>query len=285
MMLIIRSVASVLAAVSILDTARLEAQPTIPRRRIPADLPAEVSHQVQRLYSSDPDERISPAAELGNMGDGAVSAIPVLIATLHDTHKGTGGSAGEVVGSAVAEALGKIGEPAVEPLNLFFQDTLQDAAARYYAASALAATRNRKAWECLAAALQSENIRSQKAAVAALAAAKAPETLGPLLAGVKTIDELVWYDALSALSRARDPQTVEYLITALRARDRDLEIRHFAASALGCVRDARMAKLLVTALKAKEGDVRGLLAKSFDGIEKSRRVVWHQRSPIDNPVA
>lgn len=60
-----RVVSPVLAVVSILNAARLPAQPTIPRSSIPADLPAEVSHQVKDSTLRNPTTESLPLPSWG----------------------------------------------------------------------------------------------------------------------------------------------------------------------------------------------------------------------------
>lgn len=90
------------------------AQPNIPKEDIPSNIPYNVRKEIEGLYSSDSTERGYAAQQLGKMATLAVPAIPFLIEILGD-------SVAFVRGGA-AEALGKIGKPAVEPLIAALKD-------------------------------------------------------------------------------------------------------------------------------------------------------------------
>ena len=50
------------------------AQPTIPKDKIPSDLPAEVKAEVEGLYAPEPVKRVQAAIKLWNMGSKAAPA-------------------------------------------------------------------------------------------------------------------------------------------------------------------------------------------------------------------
>jgi transposase InsO family protein len=60
------------------------AQPKIPKEKIPSDFSSEVKEQIEKLYSKTAVERADAALAIGKMGKNAISAIPFLIAILHD---------------------------------------------------------------------------------------------------------------------------------------------------------------------------------------------------------
>ena len=89
--------------------------PLIPKSSIPEDMPKDIRHQVERLYTRNEKETVAAANALGRMGKDAAIAAPFLAAMLHDEvrHGNTGWSA--------ARALMAIGKPALEPTILAFQ--------------------------------------------------------------------------------------------------------------------------------------------------------------------
>jgi len=90
-------------------------RPLIPKSSIPEDMPEEIRHHVERLYTRNERETVGAARALGAMGKDAAIAAPFLAAMLHDEvrHGNTGWSA--------AHALIQIGKPALEPTILAFQ--------------------------------------------------------------------------------------------------------------------------------------------------------------------
>ena len=133
------------------------AQPKISKEAIPKKPSSYVSKQIKRLYSSDALERGNAAYALGQMGEKAAPAIPFLIGVLHDQttlqwfphHFLTS------PGQEATKALGKIGEPAVEPLinALIYGDS---GVQRRGAANALRQIGDARAVEPLIAALKDE---------------------------------------------------------------------------------------------------------------------------------
>jgi HEAT repeat protein len=99
------------------------AQPNIPQDKIPSNLAAAVKAEVEGLYAPEAGKRAQAASKLGDMGEKAVPAIPLLIGMLGDSagiefkadpeskisHRTS-------PGIEAAVALGKIGAPALEPL-------------------------------------------------------------------------------------------------------------------------------------------------------------------------
>jgi len=93
------------------------AQPNIPKENISSDIPADVRKEIEGLYSSDPGKRVRAAINLGEMGEWAAPGIPYLVGMLGDTSQAKLRDGGSTTpGKAAAEALLKIGKPAIEPL-------------------------------------------------------------------------------------------------------------------------------------------------------------------------
>lgn len=96
------------------------AQPNISREDIPADAPADVRQQIERLYSPDPLERAFAARALGQMKTQAAPAIPFLMGMLDDEARPRlpleAVAYPGPIGLRAARALGRIGEPALPSL-------------------------------------------------------------------------------------------------------------------------------------------------------------------------
>jgi HEAT repeat protein len=97
----IRTISALLSAVLVISIALASyAQPNIPKEKIPSDIPDDVWQQIERLYSSETEERTNAAFRLRKMEDRAIPAVPFLVAVLKD--KSTG------VRTNAAQALGEI---------------------------------------------------------------------------------------------------------------------------------------------------------------------------------
>lgn len=154
-----------------------------------ADASAELRGLVEKLYSSDAKERISAVQGLGKMGERAAYAIPFLVAMLGDDVKMVESKTAMVStpGTMAAEALGKIGKKAVEPLI---------------------------------EALKSKNPVVRRGAIVALGEIKDPMAAEPLVEALKDEDQIVRSGAPWVLSLIKDKRAVEPLIAALRDQDR-----------------------------------------------------------------
>jgi len=134
------------------------AQPTIPKDKIPSDLAAAVKADVEGLYAPEAIKRAQAASKLGNMGEKAVPAIPLLIGMLGDSAgiEFKADSESKIShrtspGIEAAVALGKIGDPALEPLIGALKN--KNPHVRVLAAVALEELENPKAVDALIAAL------------------------------------------------------------------------------------------------------------------------------------
>ena len=135
------------------------AQPNIPKEQIPSNLSAEAKAEAEGLYAPEAAKRAQAAIKLGNMGEKAVPAIPLLIGMLGDSAGIELKAAPDAKiaentspGIEAAVALGKIGDPALEPLIAALKD--KNPHVRVLAAVALEELENPKAVEALIAALQ-----------------------------------------------------------------------------------------------------------------------------------
>jgi len=126
-----------------------KAGPNLPQAGIPADLPAQVREQIERLYAKDAFVRAEAALSLGEMGADAVGAIPYLVSMLDDDRGLTDVKRAQVllsrieqkfpiseapgvfrqgmyVGDQAAIALARIGTPAVDALIGALHNTAKD---------------------------------------------------------------------------------------------------------------------------------------------------------------
>lgn len=184
---------------------------------------------IARLSSRDPDTRYQVAECLGKAGEPA--AVGPLAALLEDPESGVRWKA--------AEALGRLGSPAVGPLT----ESLEagDVDARWMAAVALGDIADPAAVPALVAALNDDDdyVRSRAALALAAIGKPAEETL---IAGLATGNERVRWGAALALGRLGGSGAVEALIGALQ--DPEEEVRERAATALGDIGADAVSSLL-----------------------------------------
>jgi HEAT repeat protein len=211
--------ASTLVA-SVLSAAGLHAQPAIPEEEIPSHLEADVREAFHQLYSDDPRARAGAASRLAGMGPQAAgAAVPFLVSMLGDDAQWEEGDprceiALVVVNERVAWALGRIGEPAVQPLI---------------------------------AALDDERPVVRRRAAQALGVAECTEAVVPLVEALKDDDWRVRAFAAGALQRLPDARSVDALVVALT--DEESNVREAASEAL-----ARIGRPAGDALLAVVGD-------------------------------
>ncbi len=81
---------------------------------IPANVPAGVRHEIERLGHEEAEVRVAAARMLGNMGKEALPAIPFLLGLLDDDARvKSGPKAGDHSGEGSSECYSVIGEPAM----------------------------------------------------------------------------------------------------------------------------------------------------------------------------
>ena len=174
------------------------------------------------------------------------------------------------VRASAAEALVKIGAPAVEPLIAALKD--KDSDVRYAAAKALGEIKDPRAVEPLIAALKDESSSVRRAAAEALGKIGDPRAVEPLIAVPKDYYSGVRYAVTKALVKIGAP-AVEPLIAALKDKDsKDSDVRQAAAEALGEIKDPRAVEPLIAALKDGDSDVRKAAAKALGEIKDPRAV-------------
>lgn len=212
---------------------------------------------IQKLKSSwSVNETQDEAAEaLGRIGD--ASAVKSLIKALGDGY--------ESVRQSAAEALAKIGFPAVEPLIRALGDG--DEGVRWGAAELLGKIGDSRAVEPLIKALGDDKdyVRRDVAkALGKIGDARAVESLISAL-GDKAWD--VRSSAVEALGKIGGSRAVEPLIRALG--DNYVYVRRNVAWALWKIGDARAVEPLIKALGDSDGDVREKAAGALKNIINS----------------
>src|SRR4030042_3888158 len=228
------------------------AQPNIPKENIPSNLAPEVKAEAEGLYSPEAVKRAQAANKLGNMGEKAVPAIPLLIGILGDSAGVEFKADPEAKiaehsspGIEAAVALGKIGDPALEPLISALKD--KNPNVRVLAAVALEELENPKAVDALIAVLTDENLDVQSSAARALGSINDPKAVDPLIAALKDKKAEVRGTAAVALGEIGDKKATMPLVALLQ--DSSEKVRRLAAVSLGVIGDSQAVKGLVTALK------------------------------------
>ncbi|MHC4400926.1 MAG: HEAT repeat domain-containing protein [Planctomycetota bacterium] len=268
----------------------------------------DVREQLDKLRSPDAAVRARAATRLGEMGERAVPAIPLLIDSLRDDALFTKEPIDPAwmsrprVGDKAAAALAKIGKPAIEPLRLAQKD--DDWRVRNRVIHALRQIKDAGVVEPLIAALKDETEGNRREAAAALAdikdfrrveplievlknkddderlvrsfAATALETvtdpraIAPLRAALDEVAEDARDSITDALARLGDPQVVTSSIAALK--DENLAIRQRAAYLLMEAKDPQAVEPLIAALDDDEPDMRRFVARALGAIADPRAV-------------
>jgi HEAT repeat protein len=201
----------------------------------------DIAGLARLLEHKDPHIQYEAAEALGNLGD--EKAVGALITALkRDEFSGVRWKA--------AEALSKIGNPAVEALIATLQYPDDDV--RWKAAIALGEIGNPDAIEPLIALLSDEDRFVRSRAAHALSMIGEPAVL-PLIQTLKNIDPGVRWGAALALGKIKNPIAVEPLIFALA--DEEGMVRAEAAAALAAIGTPALGPLL-SFLKGAQGETR-----------------------------
>ena len=193
------------------------------------------------LEHKDPQIQYEAAEALGNIGDEKAIG-PLITALKRDEFSGVRWKA--------AEALSKIGNPAVEQLIATLQYPDDDV--RWKAAIALGEIGNPDAVEPLIQLLSDDDrfVRSRAAHALSMIGKAA---IGPLIHALQNGDPGVRWGAALALGKTKNPLAVEPLILALA--DEEAMVRAEAAAALASIGTPALAPLL-NFLKGSKGETR-----------------------------
>ena len=183
--------------------------------------------------------RQAAAGALGQIGDSR--AVAPLIVALKDPRSYW----------AAANALGRIGTPAIEPLSIALKD--QDVNVRQAAAAALGQMGDARVIGPLISALGDQNPGGREAAAKALGQMREPLVINPLIAALG--DQASRTMAVSTLIKVGGP-AVKPLAAALGDRNSDPEVRLAIVRALGDIRHRRAVEPLIAALDDPSEKVR-----------------------------
>src|SRR4029079_13193377 len=93
------------------------AQPkSLKKMTIPADAPAKLRAQIERLLDKDPATRADAVMKLGGFGPKAAAALPFLVETARDETKVPINGESQSINAIVAESLKEIDGPGSVPL-------------------------------------------------------------------------------------------------------------------------------------------------------------------------
>jgi HEAT repeat protein len=199
------------------------------------------------LHSKNVEERVQAVRELARLENPRI--VDYLVSTLDDEDN-------NVVDIAV-QALGRLGEPAVEPLQTAVHLGGQ---ARQMAFRALS-----QIWKLPDLARLGDSApKARETAIGALSSLGDVRAVEPLIAVLKDGDEFVRTAAAEALGKLGDARAVEPLVAALK--DGDEFVRTAAAEALGELGDVRAVEPLVAALKDEEVNVRKAAVRALGRI-------------------
>jgi len=227
----------------------------------------EIEELIEKLGDKDWDVRIAAIEPLGELKD--PRAVDPLIKALegNDGRTSTVAEALVKIGSpavdplikvlgnkywyvrdAAAEALVKIGSPAVDPLIKALGD--KDWNVHYLAAKALVELKDPRAVDSFIKALEDKDYRVRDTVAKALVELKDPRAVDSFIKALENISWDVRYLAAKALVELKDPRAVDALIKAME--DKDCSIRNAVAEALGELKDPRAVDALIKALENKE---------------------------------
>jgi HEAT repeat protein len=201
----------------------------------------DIAGLARLLEHKDPQVQYEAAEALGNLGDEKAIG-PLITALKRDEFSGVRWKA--------AEALSKIGNPAVESLIATLQYPDDDV--RWKAAIALGEIGNPDAIEPLILILSDEDRFVRSRAAHALSMIGEP-SIPPLIHALKKGDPGVRWGAVLALGKIKNPLAVEPLILALA--DDQAMVRAEAAAALASIGTPALGPLLGF-LKGAQGETR-----------------------------
>lgn len=225
-----------IAAVMVIVVAHSYAQPNIPKKDMPPDLPAVIKKEVNTLYSESPSARAAAVFKLGEMRENAKAAVPFLVGMLADDAVINIGERSPTDASSPGEeaslALAKIGEAAAKPLITAMRD-------------------------------DDELVR--KNASRAISKFTDPKVIKPLMAGLLVNDSYVRQNIAWTLGNLKAAEAVEALTECLK--DGDWHVRRNAAWALGEIGDRRPVQKLIKRLSDSSRYVRRNSAEALVKID------------------
>jgi len=267
---IVMSRTPILCAAICLAGAALSAygQTTVPKEKVPADIPDELRESIEELYSQKPEERVAAIESLAVLGEKAAPAIPFLVGLLKDQAwtPNPSGPGRTTSARKAAEALGKIGDQAVPALASVLGNVKLGGVERKNAALALGGIRHPRAREALISALEDPIAQVRSSSAWALKLMRDPGAVEALCRALKDKDRFARRNAAMALGEIGDRRALDSLIGVLS--DKMNNLGNEAAIALGKIGDPRAAGALIAAIN--EDPTRDYQNKAFRALDRIR---------------
>jgi len=273
------------------------AQPKDPPGKIPADIPAKVRTEIQKLRSSDKRERAEAMMSLRYMAmrGEAAPAVPFLMQLLGSDAEfpemivgvspslptTASCSPGYTFGGQAAETLARMGKISDALLSLTGHPEWR---VRANAVRALGGLKDPRAVDPLLAALakKGEHPEVKGNAAIALGSLRVQRAVAPLIAALKHSDPMVRGAAASALGQLGDPRALPPLIAALA--DDDAHVRMQITGSLGRMGGPTVLNPLLGALKDDDRQVREVAACALRHA-RDPRVVGPLIAALDDPYS
>ncbi|MFW5906282.1 MAG: HEAT repeat domain-containing protein [Desulfobia sp.] len=217
---------------------------------VPEEAPAEVKAAIEALRSPFPGQRRDAADALGRMGKKAVPAIPVLIELLSDDSFTLVGDLVKVTpGDAAAEALTRIGEPAIGPVvnALSSPNPTVRRQVTYILREFCEEFKDQRVKDALIIALQDKDPKVKEKASFAIRDCQDPRAVEHLVRHLKDDDRSVRIAAACALRQSRDIRALPSLIESLQ--DKDEEVRRRVVDALAVLKDPRAVEAILNTIR------------------------------------
>jgi len=255
-----------LGSVALLGFQVAHAQQREPSRTVPqekpspekakklSELPAAVRDELDRLASDDAGKRATAIVSLGEMGQEAIPAIPMLIGALGDLREVIGMKGRFKVDELALQTLTNLGEPARKSLLDVLQEEDRDRD-RDQVMWALGKMKETRAVEPLVRLLSNDKWREW--AVPTLGNIGDPRAVEPLLKLLSLVKKDK-YDfsndyVAEALGKLKDSRAVEPLIAVLIVDSKADIYENEVMDALGHLKDPRAVEPLIAVLKKYEG--------------------------------
>ena len=245
------------------------AAPLIPREKIPVNIPIGVRKEIERLYSSDPKERVDAARQLGIAGKLAEPAIPYLISMLEDdedtrmgiTHASPDGPVyqGLGVNEMVASILGNsnLGSMATEPLIKALEH--KNLRVFFLAANVLQRIKSPEAVEPLVHFLKIGDSQRKEFAIGALINLEPLPVLKVISPLLHESDDSIRIAAARVITNTCVEEGLKELVKLYG--DQNSLLRHLAIDALGKMNHPRALEILRKVLRDENINVRRAAAR------------------------
>ena len=211
---------------------------------IPANVPAGVRHEIERLGHEEAEVRVAAARMLGNMGKEALPAIPFLLGLLDDDARvKSGPKAGTTPAKEALNAIRVIGEPAIDPLIRALEDSNELTRRNAVYVLGEMGYEHPRVVPALLIRLESDEewrVRSRVPRALRKTALNNPDAVTALLKTLRS--DTVYHVRIAAVDELgkigiSDPNLIPAMIVALRT-DENLMVRGHAAISFGRMRNS-----------------------------------------------